>query len=271
MRPREMELRSFAESIGTGRLGWNDAVDRALDLLDDVDATIRLAGEWPMRRILGLKPGQRIGRWSITVRVSECAECDPEFRRECLRNPRCLGALAVYEGLEISPASYLWQVRTATVLEETPGLHWVILPACHQGCQTLEARQSLGTAGPCMACGNPRGQARRCPQADVPGISSRDRIHEVDEHIVRLVQADPSARQRVLLDATGFFGEIAESVFKVRPDSLGIGQVQVAEDTESSVFFVLLARHEPHAVSGGACVADERCASNIANPWDKGE
>jgi hypothetical protein len=261
-----MQVRAFAESIGANPLGWDDAVGRVLDFLDDVDAMIRLAGEWPIRRILGLEPRQRIGRWSITVRLSERAECDPEFRRVLHQNPRGMGALAYYEGLGIPPTSYLWEVRTGTVLDETPGLHWVVLPVCHNGCQMLETPQSLGTAGPCMACGNPRGETGRCPQIGVPDISLRDQIHEVDEHIIRLVQADPSARQRVLHDGTGFFGEIAESVFKVPLKSMRIHEVRVAEETESSVCFVLLARHEQHTVSGGACIATISTGPNIARP-----
>jgi hypothetical protein len=182
-------------------------------------------------------PTERLDRWHITVRLSDLAERNAEFRAAFLQQPRLLSALAAFEGIGVGPASYLWQVREATVVEETPGLHWLILPACHHGCQALETLP----AGSCIVCGNPRGCAGTSKQRDSPW----DLIHDIDERIIRLVQADPSARDRLLLDATSFFGELASAKFRRTAASLGIHEVRVAEDTETSVCFALLATHEP--------------------------
>ena len=190
---------------------------------------------------IGLVPEERLDRWHVTVRLSELAQRDADFRREFLCHPRLLTALAAHEAIGIGAASYLWQVRAATVVEESPGLHWLILPACHRGCQALETLP----ADSCRVCGKPGG----CSQAVGQGCTVWDLIHDIDERIIRIVQADSRARERLMRDPTTFFSEVAETRFRTNSASLGIREVGVAEDTETTVCFPLLATHQPHGVS----------------------
>lgn len=198
--PRERALRSA--DIG-----------RILTFLEDLDGALAFTTRWQPGTVLGLKPGQVLDRWEMTVRISGRAEQDAEFRRELLQNPRYVGAIALRESLGVKPIDYLWQVKNVSVVEEAPGLHWLILPACHLGCGTPEVLELPPASDSCQVCGKPGGGCQQVASA----LSTRaDRIHEVDEFVVRSVEADASALARL-----------------------------VAADTSTSLCLVLLARHEP--------------------------
>jgi len=235
MRVREPELRALVESVVAGGLDWAAAYERTLDFLEDVDTVIQLSLRWPMRAILAAGADQCLDRWTIGRRLSAKASADPDFRRDLFAHPRCLGALAACAALGVRPASYLWQVQETTTLEEEPGIHWLVLPACHLGC-TPEPSHAQSQVGACLACGKPGQGAAACPRRSQNPTAM---IREVDNEVIRAARTDESARRRLLSDPTAFFTQIAESLFQVPPESLGIREVRVAEDTPSRVCLVL--------------------------------
>ena len=221
------------------------ATDRILEFVEDLDRAMSFMTRWTLGPVLGLEPGQRMDRWGITRALSERAEREADFRREFLRHPRYVSALAVHEGLGIKPIYFLWQVKVVTLLEETPGLHWLILPACHRGCAALDG-DVLGSApSSCQACGKPLGGAGAGSWRMSLSGTPVDRAHDVDDFIIRSVQADAAARARLLADPTPVFTQTAQELFGVGPrEAFWIREVKVAEDTDTVLYFVLLARHE---------------------------
>src|SRR5262245_35281436 len=206
MRVREPELRAFVESVVARGLNWTAAYNRTLDFLEDVDTMIRLSLCWPMRAILATGEDQCLDRWTIERRLSEKARAEPDFRRDLFAHPRCVGALAACAALGVRPASYLWQVQETITLEEEPGIHWLVLPACHLGC-TPEPQHAQAHVGACLACGKPGQGAAACSRrSQTPSAM----IHEVDKEVIRTAWADESTRKRLLADPTAFFTQIAE-------------------------------------------------------------
>ncbi|MGI8738249.1 MAG: hypothetical protein ACR2KU_00955 [Gammaproteobacteria bacterium] len=152
-----------------------------MGFLKDLDEAMNFMTHWSKGSVLCLEPGQRLDRWGMTVRVSDRAERDADFRRELLCNPRYSSALAAREGLGIQPIFYLGQVKAVNVVEEEPGLHWLILPACHRGCKSSAALEPQPSNGLCQMCGKPSGQTNKCQRVTAPAATLEDRIHEVDE------------------------------------------------------------------------------------------
>ena len=216
-----------------------------LDFVEDLDQAMRFMTRWSLGSLLGLDPGEHVDRWGITLRLSERAERDAAFRREFLCHPRYVSALAVDEGLDIKPIYFLWQVKNVGLLEEAPGLHWLVLPACHRGCAMLDGEGARPSTGSCQACGKPLGPASERVRETMPAATPASRIHAVDEFIIRAAQADAATRARLLADPTSVFAQAAQEVFGVRTrEAFGIREVRVAEDTDTALYFVLLARHE---------------------------
>ena len=238
--------------------GFVSTPQRILNFIDDLDAAMRFMTHWALGSALGLPAGQGLDRWGITLALSERADRDVEFRRAYLANPRYVSALAVDEGLGIKPIHYLWQVKRVDLLEEAPGLHWLVLPACHRGCEALDVQGGAPSTGSCRACGKPLGPST-CQRETVQ--TPVGRIHDVDEFIVRSAQADGSSRARLLADPTAVFAQAAQQRLGVRPlEEFGIREVRIVEDTETTLYFVLLARHQPERPATGEGLASFRPA-----------
>lgn len=181
MRTRLQEKWSIVEAEVARSGGWASAAELVLGFLKDLDEAMNFMTHWSKGSVLCLEPGQRLDRWGMTVRVSDRAERDADFRRELLCNPRYSSALAAREGLGIQPIFYLGQVKAVNVVEEEPGLHWLILPACHRGCKSSAALEPQPSNGLCQMCGKPSGQTNKCQRVTAPAATLEDRIHEVDE------------------------------------------------------------------------------------------
>ena len=252
-----------AQSVLALDSGFVSTPQRVLDFIDDLDAAMRFMTQWAMGSALGLPAGQGLDRWGITLALSERAERDAEFRRAYLRNPRYVSALAIDEGLGIKPIHYLWQVKRVDLHEEAPGLHWLVLPACHRGCEALAVQGGVPSTGSCRACGKTFGPAGACQRDASPAQTPANRIHDVDEFIARSVQADASSRARLLADPSAVFAHAAQELLGVNAlEEFGIREVKVAEDTDAMLYFVLLARHEPVRPVSGEGLASFRSTSS---------
>lgn len=237
--PREQALKSLVKS------GVESSMGRILDYLEDMDRAVNFMINWQMGTVLGLNPTQRIDRWATTLRLSERAGRDADFHHELLKNPRYLTAIAAHESCGLKPIDFLWQVNTVSVIEEEPGLHWLILPACHLGCGTPEGKELPSTIGSCSVCGKPIGQMGDCQQEISSLATPAERIHAIDEFIVRTVGADVSSHARLLADPTSFFVQASQTLFGVLPhEEFGIQEVKVVADTDTALYLVLLAKHE---------------------------
>ena len=87
------------------------------------------------------------------------------------------------------------------------------------------------------------------------------RIHDVDEFIVRSAQADGLSRARLLADRTAVFAQAAQQRLRVRRlEEFGIREVRIVEHTETTLYFVLLTRHQPERPATGEGLASFRPA-----------
>ncbi len=205
MLAREKAMRLVLASAAIPGAGADLAVARMMNVLEDMDLAMSFMTHWTHGPVLELQPDERLDRWGITVRLSARAERDVDFRRALLGNPRYLHALAIHENLGIKPLDYLWQIDAVDVVEETPELHWLLLPDCHLGCATPEVLASSPSNGTCRACGKPIGPTSACQRANSISATVADRIHEVDEFIMRSVKSNAAARERLMADPTSFF------------------------------------------------------------------
>ena len=219
------------------------AIERVAEVIDDVDRAMDFYTQWSGGSVLGLEPGQRIDRWAATVRLSERAARDAEFRRELLRNPRYLSGLALRESSGIGLSNFLWQVNTVHILEEKPGLHWLVLPACHRGCRNGTVIESGLSTISCQACGKPSGRqaASLCDSTSPRPKTRLEGIHQVDDFVVRAVEADASSRERLVAGPTAFFAQACHQIAGAGPEeAFGIREVRVACDTDRMLYVVLL-------------------------------
>ena len=220
------------------------ATQYLLAFAEDVDRAMDFMLRWTLGQVLDLQPAQRLDRWGITCAMSERAARDPDFRRQFLDHPRYVSALAVQQGLGIKAVHFLLQVKEVTVLAEEPGLHWLILPACHRGCAELDGPVAAFAGGSCQACGKPVGSAASNSWRMSSSAATFDRVHSIDDFIVRAVQLDAAARASLQAEPTRFFAQTVQQLLCSTPEAaFGIREVRVAEDTETSLYFKLLAEH----------------------------
>jgi hypothetical protein len=247
---REKDLKAMVASAMLS--GGVDAVmTNILDLLDDLDDAITFFAQRKRGTILDLQPGQKLDRWETTVRFSQRADRDPELYAEMLRHPRYLVALMAYEVQRVSILDFLAQVKEVRFVEEEPGLHWLLLPACHRGCEVLEGPEAAQSHDSCTMCGRPVGAASsssKSPSNKPPSslATTLERIHAVDDYVVRSLETDSSARDRVMKDPTEAFAQASQTLFGARPEALfGIHAVQLAADTDTMLYAIRLADHGP--------------------------
>jgi hypothetical protein len=243
VKPRERRAKEIA-NLAAALLGGNaeGIVNRTLDYLDDLDGAVDYFVRWKYGELLGLERGQRTDRWGITVRLHDRIEQAPALREEVLRHPRYVVALAVQEATGVRIIDFLSQVKSITIVEEEPGLHWLILPECHHGCEVVKNPEPHEERDSCQVCGNPQGS---CSRRKAVATGDRDRIHAVDDAVIRLADADPATRERLMTAPLEVFTQVAFTLYGVRPrEAFGIHEVKVGRDSETSLYFPLLARHE---------------------------
>jgi hypothetical protein len=252
---REKDLKAMVASAMLG--GGVDAVmTNILDLLDDLDDAITFFAQRKRGTVLDLQPGQKLDRWETTVRFSQRADRDPELYAEMLRQPRYLVALMAYEVQGVSILDFLAQVKEVRFVEEEPGLHWLLLPTCHRGCEMLEGPEAAQPHDSCTMCGRPVGAAsssskspsNKSPSNKPPSslATTLECIHAVDDYVARSLETDSSARDRVMKDPTEAFAQASQTLFGARPEELfGIHAVQLAADTDTMLYAIRLADHAP--------------------------
>ena len=230
--------------MATAMLAGNveTVVNEALDYLGDLDNAVDFFIHWRRGSLLGLEPGQRTDRWGVTVRLQELIEKDPTLREEILRHPRYLVAMAIQEATGVRILAFLSQVKSVRIVEEEPGLHWLVLPECHHGCEIVPNTESHVERDSCQVCGNPQGG---CSRNRAKSTTNRDRIHAIDDEIIRMDKEDSTMRERLKTDPLGVFTQVAFSMYGVSPqEEFGIHAVKIGNDSETSIDFALLARHD---------------------------
>lgn len=237
---RAMEIANMATAMLAGDV--ETVINEALDYFDDLDNAVDFFIDWRRGSLLGLEPGQRTDRWGVTVRLQELIEQDLTLREEILRHPRYLVALAIQEATGVRIIAFLSQVKSVRIVEEEPGVHWLVLPECHHGCEIVANTTAHEERDSCQVCGNPQGG---CSRKLSNPTTNRDRIHAIDDEIIRMHKADPTLRERLKTDSLGVFTQVAFTMYGVRPqEEFGIHAVNIGNDSETSIDFVLLARHD---------------------------
>jgi hypothetical protein len=242
---REKDLMAICVSAMQGG-GIDGVVTNILDFLDDLDDAITFFAQWKRGTLLDLDPGQKLDRWETTVRISQLMDRDPELYAEMLRQPRYLAALMAHEAKGLPVVSFLGQVKEVRFVEEEPGLHWLLLPACHRGCEAFEGPEAAQSHGSCTVCGRPQGAASSSSKSPTALATTLDRIHAVDDYVVRSLDMDCSVRDSVMKDPTEAFAQASQTLFGARPEELfGIHEIQLAVDTDTMLYCIRLADHEP--------------------------
>jgi hypothetical protein len=224
--------------------GEDEILSKYLDFFDELDDAFRFFAQRRRGTILDLEPGQKLDRWETTVRLSQLLERDPELRAEMLRQPRYLTALMAQEVQGIPILDFLAQVKEVRFFEEEPGLHWLLLPACHRGCEMLEGPKIVSSDGSCIMCGQPRPGASSSCKSPSSLTTTLDRIHLVDDYVVRSLDRGHAVRNFVANDPTEAFAQASRALFGARPEELfGIHKVQLAIDTDTMICGIRLADH----------------------------
>jgi hypothetical protein len=241
---REKELRAMMMS----HMGdFNGAMALMLDCFDDLDDAIHFFARRERGTLLDLAPGQKLDRWGTTVRFSQRLDRDPELRAEMHRHPRYLTALLAHEAQGLPIIGFLAQVREVRFVEEEPGLHWLLLPECHRGCESLDGGLQVARSyDSCLACGRPQGAASDSSTPPSSLATELERIHAADEYVVRSLAMKRIARDDVVNHPAEVFAEASQALFGKRPDELfGIHKTQAAADSDTMLYFIHLADHTP--------------------------
>jgi hypothetical protein len=201
-----------------------------------------------------------VDRWGTTVRFNQLLERDPELYAEMRRQPRYLAALMTQEAMALPIMSFLSRVKEVRFVEEQPGLHWLLLAACHHGCEALVDPVAEPSDGSCSVCGRPQGAAAGCEPPAVQA-TTLERIHAVDDYLERSVSTDSAARERLMKDPTEAFAQASLTLLGARPEELfGIHEVRLAVDSESMIYFIRVVDHEPKRTSLDGLAAEPRVA-----------
>jgi hypothetical protein len=242
--------------------GVDGVVTRIVDVLDDLNEAITFFAQWKRGTLLALEPGQKLDRWETIVRLNQRMDRDPELYVEMLRYPRYLAAFATQEAMGLPIVGFLGQVKEVRFVEEEPGLHWLLVPACHRGCEALEGQDAARSNGSCTACGRPQGEASSSANPSNSLATALDRIHAVDDYLVRSLEMDRSVRDRVMKDPTEAFTRASRTLFGAAPEELfGIHQVRLAVDTDTMLYCIRLADHETKrtaAMAGAGALSHPR-------------
>ena len=239
--------------------GIDGVVNNVLDLLDDLDGALTFFAQRKHATLLDLEPGQRLNRWEASVRISRRMDREPGFYAEVLRQPpRYLAALAAHEAHGLPIVDFLRQVKEVRFVEEEPGLHWLLLPACHRGCDMLLGPEAAQVQDSCTLCGRPLGAESSDCKSPSFLATTLDRIHAVDDYVVRSLTTDRSARDRVMKDPTEAFAQASEALFGARPEELfGIHEVRLAVDTNTMIYAIHVADHKPRRITRRPAQFDE--------------
>jgi hypothetical protein len=242
---REKELKAMMMgAVLGGRM--KRTVSDILGFLDDLDGAVTFFARRKQGTLLDLRAGEKVDRWEVTVRLSERMDRDPEFRAEMRSQPRYMTALSAHEAQGVPMVGFLGQVKEVHLVEEEPGLHWLLLPACHRGCEEIKKPEAGHEPGECAVCGRPLGAADSCASSPSSLTTSLNRIHAIDDYLVRAADQDRSFRKRLLADPTEAFAQATQALFGGRPEELfGIHEVRLAADTDTMLYCVHLADHEP--------------------------
>jgi hypothetical protein len=241
---REKELKAMMMSH-MGDL--NGAMTLMLDCFADLDDAIHFFARRERGTLLDLAPGEKLDRWQTTVRFSQRLDRDPELRAEMHRHPRYLTALLAHEAQGLPIIGFLGQVREVRFVEEEPGLHWLLLPECHRGCESLDGGlQAARSYDSCLACGRPQGAVSDCSAPPTSLATPLERIHAADDYVVRSVAMNRFSRNDVLNEPAEAFAEASQALFGKRPaEAFGIHNTQLAADSDTMLYFIHLADHAP--------------------------
>jgi hypothetical protein len=166
----------------------------------------------------------------------------PELYAEMVRHPRYLMAAFTQEATGLPIVGFLAQVKEVRFVEEEPGLHLLLLPACHRGCGPVKSE----SADECIMCGLPRPSASSSPRPLQGLTTTLDRIHAVDDYLVRSLDTSRAARDLVMKDPTQALAQASQTLFGASPEKLfGIHTTRVVQDTDSLLYSIRLADHTP--------------------------
>jgi hypothetical protein len=236
---REKDLKGMVALAMLGD-GEDKLVTHFVDSLEDIDGAFTFFAQRKGGTILDLEPGQQLGRWETNVRFNQRMDRDPELYADMVRQPRYMMAAFTQEATGLPIVSFLAQVKEVPFVEEEPGVHLLLLPACHRGCGPVKSE----SADECVMCGLPRPTASSNCKPPQGLTTTLDRIHAVDDYLVRSLDTSRAARDLVMKEPTRAFAQASQTLFGSSPEKLfGIHTTRIVQDTESILYSIRLADH----------------------------
>jgi hypothetical protein len=213
----------------------------------ELDLASRYLKGWEFGKVVERAPGESFSRERMWEQVSAKAAADGDFRRELLRNPRLVMMMGVREGLGISGSDFLRQVDEVQVVEESAATLYLVIPACHKGCEAPGVVPAPDASGPgrCHVCGMtmPAGRSGCASGASAPAAVRDNGVGrgDIERSLTERVAGDRALRKRLVAEPLATYREYARELNGGElPAYLhAVGDIRVCEETERLLVFVL--------------------------------
>lgn len=181
----------------------------------------RFSQSWRWGKLIQPAPGERLTRRGMDARLVERARADAEFLDDLRRHPQWAYMVAAFDCFGISKIRFIEQVREVRLLEESPDLLYLVLPARARLQAELEA-----AAGP------------KDLAAEAGTASERERI---EERLVARAATEDAFRDALLFrPETTYRAAAREAAGGTEPEYLqGVREVRVVPESEGSLALVL--------------------------------
>ena len=202
--------------------------DPSLELLRELG---RFSAAWRWDALVEPPPdGRPLTRADLDRQLAARVRADPELASQLRDNPRWVYMAAMWDAYRTPRLGFLGRIREVRLLEEGPGLRYLVLPHAVALQLALEGRDSSEEQLSSLAAAN----------GDGAGDDARDAFERA---LVLRADRDPALRDGLLFDPDATYRrEAAASFAGVAPAFLaGVREIRVIPETASSLVFVLRA------------------------------
>lgn len=213
----------------------------------DFDRICNFLKEWSFGRLIDRKPGESFSRGRTWEQVVRRASLEPKLRHELLTNSRMAMMIAIHEGLGIPYMDFLAQVDQVEVIEETPDILCLVIPACHLGCksESVAPPPAEKDESTCHVCGMTllAGQ-KGCGSKALPVVAAARQVRsrrDLEASITERVAVDRPFRKALVAEPMATYTEYAKGQNGgALPSYLeGAKEIRVVEETDRLLYFVL--------------------------------
>lgn len=200
---------------------------------------------WPFGTVIPRRAGEKVDHAEVARIIRGKMLSDEGFRDEMLARPLFVWAILAEQGFGINKFNFVGAIRAVNVFRETADCLFLKLPACHRGCQAVEASGGESRVGSsCNVCGKSFAHAlddEPCAgEADVTGVGAPSR-REIEGRIKVRVQVDPGFRSALHSRPLETYAEFATRLCSgTRPAYLdGVSEIRVVEEADDEIHYIL--------------------------------